>query len=140
MSKLSAPETKRGWLQRACLEVLREHERDDALPTNGRFLFYELLQSGVVRSTASEAYSYTDEPVSPDIERARCVLDPPPRDDSVLAEVRQCIGDVLTRLPLGKDRGIRPTPRATRTDTTAVTFRGEANRQLVCTAQPNNHR
>lgn len=38
---LSAPDTKAGRLQRACLELLREHERDGALPTNGRFLFYE---------------------------------------------------------------------------------------------------
>ncbi len=45
---LSPPETKAGRLQRACLELLREHERDDALPTNGKFLFYELEQAGVV--------------------------------------------------------------------------------------------
>jgi hypothetical protein len=45
---LSAPHTKRGKLQRACLEVLKEHERDDALPTNGQFLWYELVQKGVV--------------------------------------------------------------------------------------------
>ncbi len=45
---LSAPGTKAGNLQRACLELLRQHERDGALPTNGRFLFYELEQMGVV--------------------------------------------------------------------------------------------
>jgi hypothetical protein len=45
---LSAPESKKGRLQRACLELLREHEHDDALPTNGRFLFYELEQQGVI--------------------------------------------------------------------------------------------
>jgi hypothetical protein len=45
---LSAPGTKCGRLQRACLELLREHKRDGALPTNGRFLFYELEQRGVV--------------------------------------------------------------------------------------------
>jgi hypothetical protein len=45
---LSSPDTKTGRLQRACLELLSEHERDDALPTNGRFLFYELEQKGVV--------------------------------------------------------------------------------------------
>jgi hypothetical protein len=45
---LSAPDSKRGKLQRACLKLLREHERDKALPTNGRFLFYELTQRGVV--------------------------------------------------------------------------------------------
>ena len=45
---LSAAETKRGRVHRACPEVLREHERDDALPTNGRFVFYELEQRGIV--------------------------------------------------------------------------------------------
>src|SRR5262249_3188144 len=45
---LSAPESKRGRLQRACLELLREHKRDGALPTNGKFLFYEAEQRGVV--------------------------------------------------------------------------------------------
>jgi hypothetical protein len=45
---LSAPDTDKGRLQRACLELLREHQRDGALPTNGRFLFYELEQRGVV--------------------------------------------------------------------------------------------
>lgn len=45
---LSAPETDKGRLQRACLKLLREHERDGALPTSGRFLFYELEQKGVV--------------------------------------------------------------------------------------------
>jgi hypothetical protein len=48
MSNLSAPETKSGRLQRACLELLREHERDDALPTNGKFVFYEAEQRSVV--------------------------------------------------------------------------------------------
>ena len=45
---LSAPGTKSGRLQRACLALLRQHETDGALPTNGRFLFYELEQAGVV--------------------------------------------------------------------------------------------
>jgi hypothetical protein len=45
---LSAPKTKKGRLQRALLELLHEHERDGAIPTNGRFLFYELEQAGVV--------------------------------------------------------------------------------------------
>jgi hypothetical protein len=45
---LSKPESKAGRLQRACLELLQEHKRDGALPTNGRFLFYELEQRGVV--------------------------------------------------------------------------------------------
>jgi hypothetical protein len=45
---LSRPDTKSGKLQRACLELLREHERNGELPTNGRFLFYELEQRGVI--------------------------------------------------------------------------------------------
>jgi Tripartite tricarboxylate transporter family receptor len=30
------------------LALLREHERDDAIPTNGRFIYYELEQRGVI--------------------------------------------------------------------------------------------
>jgi hypothetical protein len=45
---LSAPESKAGRLQRACLELLQEHERDGTIPTNGRFVFYELEQRGIV--------------------------------------------------------------------------------------------
>src|SRR5215831_16069042 len=40
--------TKAGKLQRACLALLREHEANGDIPTNGRFLFYELEQRGVV--------------------------------------------------------------------------------------------
>src|SRR5215510_1055941 len=45
---LSNPDSKAGKLQRACLDVLREHERKDELPTNGHFVFYELEQAGIV--------------------------------------------------------------------------------------------
>jgi hypothetical protein len=45
---LSAPESKAGVLQRACLELLREHHRKGDIPTNGRFLFYELEQRGAI--------------------------------------------------------------------------------------------
>jgi hypothetical protein len=45
---LSAPESKRGRLQQACLDLLRQHERDGAIPTNGRFVFYELEQLGKI--------------------------------------------------------------------------------------------
>ena len=45
---LSDPNSARGKLQRACLALLREHERNDDIPTNGRFLFYELEQRGVI--------------------------------------------------------------------------------------------
>jgi hypothetical protein len=47
-ARLSAPDSKHGRLQRACLELLREHERKGDIPTNGRFLFYELEQRGVI--------------------------------------------------------------------------------------------
>jgi hypothetical protein len=45
---LSRPDSAQGKLQRILLKLLREHERDDALPTNGRFLFYELVGLKVV--------------------------------------------------------------------------------------------
>jgi hypothetical protein len=45
---LSPPDTKAGRLQRACLALLQEHEREGTIPTNGRFVFYELEQRGVV--------------------------------------------------------------------------------------------
>jgi hypothetical protein len=45
---LSAPSSKSGRLQRICLELLREHEADAAIPTSARFLFYELVQRGVL--------------------------------------------------------------------------------------------
>jgi len=45
---LSAPETKAGRLQRACFAWLKQHEREGTIPTNGRFLFYELEQQGVI--------------------------------------------------------------------------------------------
>jgi hypothetical protein len=45
---LSAPDSKAGALQRACLDLLREHKRKGDIPTNGRFLFYELEQRGVI--------------------------------------------------------------------------------------------
>lgn len=52
---ISAPDTKRGILQRACLDLLAEHERDGALPTSIRFLYYELVQRGIVSKTRTGA-------------------------------------------------------------------------------------
>ena len=40
--------SKIGALRNLLLELLREHERDGALPTNARFLFYELVQRGII--------------------------------------------------------------------------------------------
>lgn len=47
---LSGPDTKSGKLQRICFELLREHRRDgdEGIPTNSRFLNYELMQRGVI--------------------------------------------------------------------------------------------
>jgi hypothetical protein len=43
---LSAPGTRSGRLERACLAVLREHETAGALPTSARFVYYQLKQAG----------------------------------------------------------------------------------------------
>jgi hypothetical protein len=52
---LSAPGSKQGKLQRACLALLQEHEREGTIPTNGRFLFYELEQRGVIPKVYRDA-------------------------------------------------------------------------------------
>lgn len=41
-------ESKIGRLRDELLELLAEHERDGALPTSARFLFYELVQRGII--------------------------------------------------------------------------------------------
>jgi hypothetical protein len=46
--RLSAPGSKSGRLQRECLKLLREHQHKGDIPTNGRFLFYELEQRGFI--------------------------------------------------------------------------------------------
>jgi hypothetical protein len=48
VARLSHFRTKTGKLQRACLALLTEHDEDGALPTSGRFLFYELEQRAVI--------------------------------------------------------------------------------------------
>jgi hypothetical protein len=45
-SGLSGPDTARGRLQRACLDILLRHEADGEIPTDTRFVYYELKQSG----------------------------------------------------------------------------------------------
>ena len=53
---LSAANTKRGRLQRTCLEMLRARKHEpDGLPTSVRFIFYELVQSGVIDKKATGA-------------------------------------------------------------------------------------
>jgi hypothetical protein len=51
---LSKPESKAGRLQRIILELLREHEDAGAIPTSARFLFYELVQRGVLSKERKE--------------------------------------------------------------------------------------
>jgi hypothetical protein len=53
---LSAPGSKSGRLQRAVLDLLREHEASGALPTSGRFLWYELEQRGIVDKTRARGH------------------------------------------------------------------------------------
>jgi hypothetical protein len=51
VDRLSHFRTKTGKLQRACFALLTEHHEDGAIPTSGRFLFYELEQRGVIPKT-----------------------------------------------------------------------------------------
>jgi hypothetical protein len=48
IARLSGIDTKSGRLQRTCLDLLRQHERDGALPTSNRFIYYELVQCGII--------------------------------------------------------------------------------------------
>ena len=48
---LSGEHTKRGRMQRIVLELLAEKEHRGEIPTNGRFVFYELEQRGLVRKS-----------------------------------------------------------------------------------------
>jgi hypothetical protein len=52
---LSRPTTAKGQLQRAVLALLYEHADRDELPTNARFVFYELEQAGVVSKVRTGA-------------------------------------------------------------------------------------
>jgi hypothetical protein len=40
--------SKIGLLRASLLELLEEHRTDDTIPTSSRFLFYELVQRGIV--------------------------------------------------------------------------------------------
>src|SRR5215813_11850406 len=46
IADLSPPESKIGALRAILFALLEEHERDGALPTSARFLYYELVQRG----------------------------------------------------------------------------------------------
>lgn len=54
-AQLSAPGSKAGRLQRACFDLLKQHEREGTIPTNVTFLFYELEQRGVVPKAYRDA-------------------------------------------------------------------------------------
>ncbi len=63
-SLLSSPRSAKGRLQRAVLALLYGHRDRDELPTNGRFVFYELEQAGDVskkRTGARRADQNTSE-------------------------------------------------------------------------------
>ena len=45
---MKAAMSKIAILREAVLELLREHERNGTLPTNARFLYYELVARGLV--------------------------------------------------------------------------------------------
>lgn len=47
-SLMSPADTKAGRYQRACYKLLLEHDMTGAIPTNGRFVFYELAQAGTI--------------------------------------------------------------------------------------------
>src|SRR5829696_746297 len=53
--KLSRPDSKAGRLQRECLALYHQHLSDRAIPTSGRFMFYELVDRGVVSKTYRRA-------------------------------------------------------------------------------------
>jgi hypothetical protein len=52
---LSKETSLKGALQRACLELLAEHEQRDELPTSVRFLYYELVQRRVLSKSDKHA-------------------------------------------------------------------------------------
>jgi hypothetical protein len=60
--RLSKPHTYAGRLQRLVLQVLLDHEAADEIPTNGRFIFYELEQQGhVSKPVAGKRYGSAGE-------------------------------------------------------------------------------
>lgn len=50
-TRLSRPASAKGRLQRAVLKLIEEHEAAGELPTSNRFLFYELVQAGLLDKT-----------------------------------------------------------------------------------------
>ena len=50
--RVSPHRSKKGRIQRAVLGLLLTKNRNGEIPTNGRFVFYELKQQGQVRKSA----------------------------------------------------------------------------------------
>jgi hypothetical protein len=67
---LSAPETKAGRLQRIVLDLLREHHAAGEIPTSARFLYYELVQRGILSKEKTGAQR-TDQPLHVALTRLR---------------------------------------------------------------------
>ena len=77
---LSASGSKKGKLQRIILKMLRAREyQPDGLPTNTRFIYYELVQTGIV---------------------------PKPRKEGAIAQPEHCLARILVGAELhgGRDR------------------------------------
>jgi hypothetical protein len=74
VSALSAPESASGRLQRDCLALLKQHERDGAIPTNGRFVFYELEQLGKITKSYTGRTSAHPRIPAQDVSAALMVL------------------------------------------------------------------
>jgi hypothetical protein len=64
-----SPTTLIGRLRKACYDKLLEHDRDGAIPTNGRFVFYELEQDGAIHK------SYPDKKRTPAQDISKALMD-----------------------------------------------------------------
>jgi hypothetical protein len=49
--------SKIGLLRAALLQLLEEHRNDEMLPTSARFLFYELVQRGIIETSNRQTAS-----------------------------------------------------------------------------------
>jgi hypothetical protein len=63
---LAKPTTYKGYMQRLCLKFIHDlHEATGDLPTNNRFIFYEIEQAGLVHKPASNGDRYGDQMAGP---------------------------------------------------------------------------
>lgn len=67
---LAVPETKIGRLREALLHLHREHAAEGMLPTSGRFLWYELVQRGIVDKTKARGHPGVKRGVDQDVTEA----------------------------------------------------------------------